>query len=312
MAKRPDLLLYIASLYLLQIIALPVLASQPSELYQQRLDVQVRFDNRSDRPDRYQYRVRYYPQINMTNQWSLHSFVVTGDDFSSSHNTFGEQDSEQLAIRRLYVRRINPSGKTEFGVIPTYKGRVSATGMSKDGWFQGIRHVYQPNSDQQFEIVAGAINDTNPDRALSLSNKLNLLELEYTARLNDVYSMEFGLERITGGNYVRGELRVQQSVNHVWFFELIHRADEADNKVVIGLDGTLSLASYPVDLYAYYAYVSAGFGLRAELTEDYLGTGHGGSVEVSGALPGTAIGWFSRVDMVDSTKRFLLGVKYAF
>ncbi len=284
---------------------------EPAGFYQQKLDVQVRYDNRSDRSNRSQFRLRFYPQLNLSDQWSLHSFVVTGDDFSSSHNTFGDEDSEQIAVRRIYLRRTHALGKTEFGVIPTYKGRVSATGMSKDGWFQGIRHVYEAKPGHKLELVAGAINSTDPNKALSLANNFNLFEFEYSATINEQFSMEFGAERIIEGNYLRSEVRFHQS-EQVWFAEFVRRVDDAENKLVLGLDSEFTLGQYPVEMYAYYAYVSADFGQRAELTEDYLGTGHGGSIEVSGALPMAQLDWFSRIDMVGNTRRVLIGLKRSF
>lgn len=294
------------------LVTLNVHAEDSLSFYQQRLDVQLRYDNRTDNSDRSQYRIRFYPQLNITADWSLHGFVVTGDDFSSSHNTFGDNDSDQIAVRRLYVRRTNSLGKTEFGVIPTYKGRVSSTGMAKDGWFQGLRHVYETEPGQQLEFVVGAINSTNPDQALSIADKLNLFEIEYSAVLNEQHSMELSVERVTGGNYIRGEWRYQSRPERVWFIEYLRRVDKAERKLVLGTENQISIDGYPIDIYAYYAYVSNDFGLRAELTEDFLDTGHGASVELSGALPIAQLDWFSRVDVVDNTKRLLAGVKRSF
>lgn len=292
-------------------VAVQANATEPAGFYQQKLDAQVRYDNRSDQSNRSQFRLRFYPQLNFNDQWSLHSFVVTGDDFSSSHNTFGDEDSDQIAVRRIYLRRTHALGKTELGIIPTYKGRVSATGMSKDGWFQGIRHVYEAKPGHQLELVAGAINSTDPNKALSFTDDLNLFEFEYSATINEQFSMEFGLERIIEGNYLRTEVRFRQS-ERVWFAEVVRRVDEAENKLVLGLDSVFTVGQYPLEMYAYYAYVSTQFGLRAELTEDYLGNGHGGSVEVSGALPMAQLDWFSRIDMVGNTRRVLIGLKRSF
>lgn len=297
---------------LASLLANQAYAREQTGFYQQRLDVQMRFDHRSDRSNRSQYRLRFYPQLNVNKQWSLHGFVVTGDEFSSSHNTFGNDDNDKIALRRLYLRRTNSLGKTEIGVIPTYKGRVSATGLSKDGWFQGIRHVYEARQGHQLEFVVGAINDSDPAKALSLASDINLFELEYSARLNEHYSMEFGAERLIDGNYLRSELRYHQHTNSAWFAEYVRRIDEPEHKLVLGLDKELMLSDYPLSVYAYYAYVSTDFGARAELTEDYLGTGHGVSVEISGALSVASLDWFSRLDMVDSTRRILIGVKRSF
>ena len=88
--------------------------------FSQKLDIQVRYDNRSNRPSREQYRLRYYPSLALTSTWSVNSFIVTGDDFSSSHNTFGSDTTDYLYARRLYLRHETNAGKTELGIIPTY------------------------------------------------------------------------------------------------------------------------------------------------------------------------------------------------
>ena len=145
-------------LFILPLIAIAGTNAQAEQIaptFSQKLDIQVRYDNRSNRPSREQYRLRYYPSLAITSAWSVNSFVVTGDDFSSSHNTFGSDNTDYLYARRLYLRHETGSGKTELGVIPTYKGRVSSTGLSKDGWITGVRHVKQLQNDTAIEIVVG-------------------------------------------------------------------------------------------------------------------------------------------------------------
>lgn len=72
---------------------------------------------------------------------SIHLFVATGDDFTSLNNTFG--DSNDLNVRRLFYRIENKRGKIEIGSIPPFKGRVSSTGLSGDGWIKGVRGILQ-------------------------------------------------------------------------------------------------------------------------------------------------------------------------
>ena len=224
-------------------------AEQIAPTFSQKLDIQVRYDNRSNRPSREQYRLRYYPSLAITSAWSVNSFVVTGDDFSSSHNTFGSDNTDYLYARRLYLRHESESGKTELGIIPTYKGRVSSTGLSKDGWITGVRHVKQLQNDTAIEIV--------------------------------------------------------------------QRTDESAAKVVVGTSGEFAASafntSYPIEYFAYYSYIDSSFGERAELIEDFLGTGHGGSLEFSGVLSEKHdVEWFIRADVVDSVSRLLAGVKLSF
>ncbi len=279
--------------------------------YSHRLDLQARFDDRSDRDHRNQYRIRYYPQWTFDDNgtWSVNSFVVTGDDFGSSHNTIGDGSSQKIYVRRAYIRHTSSWGKTEAGIIPTYKGRVSSSGLSKDGWIAGVRQVVELDEDSLLDIVVGELDDTDPANALELPEKANYIELEYTTKINDFHSYELSLERMTGGNFARGEYRYKTMTDHTLFFELIRRLDEPDSKTVAGITGDFSLNDYPLSYFAHYSYVSEGIGPRAELTEDFLGTGHGFSAELSGGIHAMEdMEWFVRFDVVDSTTRLLTGI----
>lgn len=279
--------------------------------YSHRLDLQARFDDRSDRDHRNQYRIRYYPQWTFDDDgsWSVNSFIVTGDDFGSSHNTIGDGNSQKIYVRRAYVRHTSALGKTEIGIIPTYKGRVSSSGLSKDGWIAGIRQVVELDSDSLLDIVVGELNETDPAKALHLPEQANYIEVEYTTKINDFHSYELSLERMTGGNFLRGEYRYKTGLNHTLFFELIRRLDEPDSKTVAGLTGDFAINNIPLSYFAHYSYVSEGIGPRAELTEDFLGTGHGFSAELSGSINAVDdMAWFVRFDVVDSTTRLLTGI----
>lgn len=280
--------------------------------FSQKLDIQTRYDARSDREHRTQYRLRYYPQLALDDTWSLHSFVVTGDDFSSSHNTMGDGQNQYLYPRRLFVRHTSDWGKTEIGVIPTYKGRVSSTGLSKDGWIEGLRQVVSVNPNHAFELVVGQLDNQNPGSALQLADSVDYIELEYSAIISSRSSYEISVERMTGGNFIRSEYRYAWAPDHNVFIEWIQRLDESRNKMVLGMSGASDMRGQEMSYHAYYSHVDEQLGPRAELTEDFLGYGHGISVEVSSGLPiGENTEWFVRLDVVDSVSRLLAGVKYA-
>lgn len=279
--------------------------------YAHDLDIQARFDDRSDRDHRNQYRLRYYPSwtFDSAERWSINSFVVTGDDFSSSHNTLADGSSEHLYVRRAFVRYQGERGKTEVGVIPTYKGRVSSSGLSKDGWIKGVRQVYELPNNSALEWVAGQLDDTDPAHALDAPDALNYGELEYSARLDERHSYEVSVERIQEGNFIRGEYRWKFRDSQTLFLELVQRLDDPNTKTIAGLSGKFTAGEHGLEYFAHYNYVSEGFGPRAELTEDFLGTGHGVSAELSGGLPvDLDAEWFVRLDVVDSTTRLLTGI----
>lgn len=292
--------------------------SNANELhFSQKLDVQLRYDNRSNRPSREQYRFRYYPSLALSKTWSLSSFVVTGDGFSSSHNTLGSSNTDYLYARRLYIRHQSDYGKTEFGVIPTYKGRVSSTGLSKDGWITGLRHVRSLRNNSALEIVVGQLANEQANHALDIgkgNSGDNYFEVEYSARMGHRHSYEASIERMLRGDFLRAEYRFNYATDNTVFFENVQRIDASANKFVAGMSGVFSGAflrlPHPIEYFAYYSYVDDEFGERVELTEDFLGTGHGGSVEVSSVLSTQhGLDWFIRVDTVDSVSRLLAGVK---
>lgn len=285
--------------------------------FSQKLDIQLRYDNRSNRPSREQYRFRYYPSVLLSKTWSLHSFVVTGDGFSSSHNTIGTSNTDYLYARRLYARHQSHYGKTEFGIIPTYKGRVSSTGLSKDGWITGFRHVRNLRKNSAIEIVIGQLANEQANHALDIgkgNSDDNYFEVEYSARMGQRHSYEASIERMLRGDFLRAEYRFNYSTENTVFFENVQRLDTSANKFVAGMSGEFSGSrvgfTHPIEYFAYYSYVNDGFGERVELTEDFLGTGHGGSVEFSSVLSKQHnTDWFVRVDTVGGVTRLLAGVK---
>lgn len=285
--------------------------------FSQKLDIQLRYDKRSNRPSREQYRIRYYPSVTLSKTWSLRSFVVTGDGFSSSHNTISSSNTDYLYARRLYARHQSQYGKTEFGIIPTYKGRVSSTGLSKDGWITGFRHVRSLRNNSAIEVVVGQLANEQANHALDIgkgNSDDNYFEVEYSARMGHRHSYEASVERVLRGDFLRAEYRFNYSNENTLFFENVQRIDASANKFIAGMSGEFSGARMslrnPIEYFAYYAYVDDGFGERVELTEDFLGTGHGGSVEFSSVLSRQhKTNWFLRVDTAGGVTRLLAGVK---
>ena len=291
--------------------------SANTAVFSQKLDIQIRYDNRSNRPSREQYRLRYYPSLNVSDAWSINSFVVTGDDFSSSHNTFGSESTDYIYARRLFMRHEGDYGKTEIGVIPTFKGRVSSTGLSKDGWITGVRHVRKLKNNSALEVVIGQLGNAQANQAFMLGNEDEYVEIEYSARINQRHSYEASIERMVSGSFIRGEYRYRINDQDTAFIELVQRVDSPAEKLVVGASGEFTLFAsatpYPIEYFAYYSYIDDDFGARAALIEDFLGTGHGGSIEFSGVISETHdLAWFVRTDVVDSVSRLLAGIKLTF
>jgi hypothetical protein len=283
--------------------------------FEYKVQTQLRFDDRSNREHRFQYRVRAYSAFHIPNsKWSINAFGVTGNEFSSSYNTIDSDISNHFNLRHIYFKHTGALGsKTEIGVIPTYKGRVSSSGLAKDGWIKGARHVYAYSSKTKFEMVLGELEDDKAETALDAFKKLNYVELEMSSYINDVSSYEISLERMTQANFVRAEYRLFLAHSPIYSFELISRVSTSKTKVVIGIEDSLTLFAKDVAYYAYYSYVSDNFGARAELTEDFITTGHGLSIESDTVLFNSK-NWkaFARFDLFDQNSRFILGVGYTF
>ncbi len=289
-------------------------ALSAGELFTNKLETQLRFDDRSNRDNRFQYRVRAYSEFSIPEtRWSINAFAVTGDEFSSSHNTIDSDTPDHFYLRRIYFRHSGALGsKTEIGVIPTYKGRVSSSGLAKDGWIKGARHVYAYDSATKFEVVVGELEDDDASTALDSLRKLNYVELEMSSQINDYSSYEISLERMTEANFARAEYRYFKPDSPTYSLEMISRLSTSKTKLVFGIEDEITLFDRPFEYYAYYSYVSRRFGARAELTEDFITTGSGLSVEIeTNIFQSERWEAFARVDVFDQNTRFILGVGYA-
>lgn len=303
-------LLSSASALLCASTALPTHAENPLSYYH-TLDTEIRMDGRTDREEKWQYRLRYYPTVNLTsdNSWSINGLITTGDSFANTRNSF-DGNSHNLYMRRLFVRKSYDGGKTEVGILPTYKGRLSLTGLSYDGWIKGIRQVVKVDDDTAVEFVAGNLDDLDAANALDFPDEMNYYEFEYSSRVARRHHIELGLERMLSGNFTRAEYRYDLDNRHAATVEWVQRVDEAETKLTTGFTGQLPVAEYPVGYAAYYSYTSEHFGPRGTLTEDFIGTGHGFSVDCFSqisVLPNTS--WFVGYDLIDATHRLQVGIR---
>lgn len=280
-----------------------------------KLDTSVRLDAQSGKDSRWQYRIRFYPQFKLNNNLSFNAFVNTGDSFASSYNTLDDSSADYFYLRRLYLRHQQGQGKTELGVIPTYKGPVSSTGLSKDGWITGARQVFAVNPHSQLEFVIGELDHLDKPSAFQSVHKLNYFEMEYSSALSQRTSFEFSVERMLEANFMRAELRHNLTSEQQYALELIHRLDTDNVKVVLSIEHSLTLFNHQAWLFAYYSYVDGRFGPRAELTEDFLDTGHAVSTELKGAVGfASALQWFAKLEHYQrsQTSRFQVGLQYKF
>lgn len=270
----------------------------------------TRFDSRDGKEDRYQYRLRWYLDTTLSDQLSLHGFVVTGDEFSSSHNTFGESDDQSLHLRRLFLRHSMESLRFELGYIPPYKGRVSSTGLAKDGWIAGARLVSTQASGDNIELVVGELQANN-EPGIGGLEKIDYGELEYSTASRGGFSFELGLERLLESTFTRTELRYQPENAPEFTLEWVNNVTRSTQKWMFSIAKEGSLFGKSYDFLAFYSDVPEQFGGREELTEDFTQFGESLTAELK-------LEWVSQLAVVskvehgEKTNRYQIGLEYKF
>lgn len=273
-----------------------------------RFDDIERYDSAEGRGSRKQYRLRFRPEFAFSERWSGHAFIATGNDFGSAYNTIDDNDDE-IHVRHLFVRLEDDWGKFEAGVIPPYKGRVSSTGLSAEGWLQGLRGVMNVRSGR-LELVLGQLDDLRASRAMSLPEELDYVELEYSGRLTDTWTYEAASDYMLDDAFVRGEFRYSPSSDKAYAAEIIANVSERGVKVVLSAERTLRVGDAEVEWFGYYAYAGEKFGLRAALTEDFLEFGHAIATEFSSPFPGSdRFEWFAKVEVYEDAVRANFGIE---
>lgn len=273
-------------------------------------DVAVRIDDPSDRPSRNQYRLRIRPSFAFDSRWSLHSFISTGDQYGSAYNTMSAND-DRIHVRRLFLRYEQGDSKVELGVIPPYKGRVSSTGLSKEGWVRGARGVIGLPSGR-LEFVTGALRELDASQALSSRFELDYFEIEYSAQINDRWSYELGAEKMFRNRFLRGEVRFESERYATWAAELVHNASVGRSKFVLSARKDFERRAGALEWFTYYAYAAPGFGQRAELSEDFLEFGHAIATSLKGGVGGfDRLEWFAEVELYEDLSRIKLGLEFS-
>ena len=271
-------------------------------------DVSVRIDDTSDRSSRRQYRLRYSPELQIDEKWSLQAFIASGDAYGSAYNTFDDNDDE-IHLRRLFTRFADGDDKIEFGVIPPYKGRVSSVGLSKEGWIRGVRAV-RGVAGGAVEVVLGNLSNLDASRAFTSSFDLSYIEVEYSARLDQSWSFELGAEEILDDRFVRGEMRFHTKRDWVLAAELIHNTDAGDSKVVLSAEREIASPVGALEWFTYYTHTGSDFGLRAELSEDFLDVGHALATKIESDIAAFPLaGWFAELEIYEDQSRIKAGIQ---
>lgn len=271
----------------------------------------ARYDDTSTSEERGQYRLRLKPSYVIDSGISLHAFIATGDVYESAYNTIDDNDDE-IHIRHLFARFKNDRGMLEFGSIPSFKERVSSTGLSKEGWVKGVRGVLQQKSGA-IEVVLGSLEDLRARDALSLPDDLNYVEVEYSGTYTDRWLYEIGVDRMLGDNFLRGEVLYETADGVTWSLEAIRNASRDANKFVVSMERAFRFGSQLVGWSSFYAYADEDFGSRAALTEDFLEFGHALASELSGAIAGSERwAWVATAEIYEESVRGQFEVEFTF
>ena len=274
-----------------------------------QVSIDSRFDARSGKAPRYQYRVKGGAEVFLSNNWSVNGFMATGSGFGSSYNLIRTDADHDIALRRLFLRHQDDNSKTELGVIPPFKGRVSSTGLSKDGWLTGVRHVRDVAKKGKIEIVAGTLSEYEKPGIQHIEMDRGYFELEYSSFLADKWAYEVSFERMLDDSFLRTEVRYQWSENKTLALELVDKLSDNKPKVVLSLEGETQGDYWFDEYFLYYAYVNPEFGIRAELIEDFVDVGHALSFEIKSKITAVSgLKWFSKMEIYEGQSRFQLGL----
>ncbi len=266
----------------------------------------MRLDSANEREPRWQYRLKFKPSYRFDERWTVHAFFASGDDFDSAYNRINENDDE-FHVRRLFGRYETEVGRIEFGVLPPFKGRVSSTGLSKEGWIKGARGVLERKRGT-LELVLGQLDDLRARTALSAPDELNYVELEFSGRVSEQWSYELGFEHMLDDDYLRTEVRFAPQGSTAYTLEFVANLNEEARKVTLGLESTFLFATREIEWFTYYSYAPSDFGLRAELTEDFLEFGHAFAAEFSAPLKSAErVSWFINFELYEGRSRGKFG-----
>lgn len=270
-------------------------------------DLSLRLDERSEAGFRSQYRFRFEPSFAHSSRWSVHSFIATGRSYDSAYNSIGEND-DQVHLRRLFARYSGERARVELGVLPPYKGRISSTGLSREGWIRGARFVVG-DEPAQLELVVGELGSTRARNAFDAFEKLNYVEIEYSRQHTERLSFELGAERMLESSFFRSEVRVAATPSTTLAAELVHNFSGDSTKFALSADMTFGTRDREIDWFTYYAYTPTGFGARAELEEDFLEFGHALSSEISVPFSNVdRLKWFAKGEVYEGQSRAIVGV----
>jgi len=168
---------------------------------------------------------------------------------------------------------LSPHIKDEY-LQQAYQKKVGSKGSDK----------WVASQSGKFEWVVGELSDTRSSHALGIAEQLNFIEIEFSSSVTNDFAYELGFERILDANYARGEIRFSRQTNVSYGLEIIGNIAEQEFKYVASLTSEFKLMSLPAELFIYYSFVDDNFGKRAELTEDFLSTGHGFSAELESSI----------------------------
>ena len=124
----------------------------------------LRLDERSEAGFRSQYRFRFEPSCSLSGM--VRALVSRSGDPTTLPHSIGEND-DQMHVRRLFAIQA-----TVLALSWAYKGRVSSTGLSQEGWIKGTR-VVMGTDPAQLEVVVGELGSTGARNALNAFEKLN-------------------------------------------------------------------------------------------------------------------------------------------
>jgi len=316
------------SIWLLGLVALYASAANAEiRLERAKLSAPVRHDYRYDFDtgevvrDRLQYQVGLSFLISLAQgkdggEFQFGGLIGTGNGYTSPWNTVAnfnndESGNHQINVRQIYAQWEYERWRTQLGVIPPVKGKVSETSLDKDGWIRGGRLIMPVRRQGQFELVVGTLDSLDDPNAFQPWAKANYYEVEWTHDWSKGWRTELGGVRLDKDRILRGELRYTATI----FGARTELAGEVLRNVqsrVWAHDWSIAQRLGSVTLMNEYAYVPKELGLLGALSNDFFTFGHLWVLGVKGPLSTEGgLYWFGRNYLGEVRINFKLGVGYS-
>ena len=288
-----------------------------------RQDIQLEHGSGDLLKNRLQYHVaaRYGLVIlesGPTGTLGIHGLAGTGGSYTSQWNTAYDlidqsPGTQQFHMRQIYLQNDLHGWRSQIGVIPPVKGKVSNTSLDRDGWIRGARIVAPIHDTGQFEVVFGAIDHLDDPNAFQAWEEWNYAEVEWTQHWTETLRIETSYVLLEEQSVLRGEVRGKWDTKLDVPMELSAEISNNLTESVWAYDLSARTTIRSVTMVLEVSHIPQNFGLLGELYNDFFTLGHLGMVALKGPIGSqNTLNWFVKGYAGESEIRGNAGLGYRF